>query len=262
MKIGFLITARLKSKRLPLKLLMDLKGKKIIEWVIERAKTLKGVSEIVLCTSPNPQDYPLVEVALENNIYYFAGSEDDVLDRLYQACRLFSLDYMVGITGENPLFCRYHAQLVIDEARKNTYDYIKIKGLPLGTAVYCVKTSALEEVCETKGEITNTEIWGCFFDQPDLFRIKEIEVPEEINRPDYRLTLDYPQDYKLLRLLFDNIPFEKLMDLSAVVEYIDKNPSVLEINRYVEQKDVDSEFRKKIEEFVFRLKKRRTNISD
>ncbi len=254
MKIGFLITARLKSTRLPLKLLMDLKGKKIIEWVIERAKSLKGISEIILCTSPNPQDYPLVEIALENGIYYFAGSEEDVLDRLYQACRLFSLDYLVGITGENPLFCRYYAQRVIDIAAKGEFDYIKIDGLPVGCAVYSVRFSALERVCQVKGEYVHTEIWGPFFDQPDIFNVATIEVPDEFRRPDYRLTLDYPQDYKFLKMLFDNIDFVKLMDLSSVIEYIDANPSLLEINRYVEQKGLTQEQMDKISEIVGRLK--------
>ncbi len=254
MKVGFLITARLKSSRLPLKLLMDLKGRKIIEWVIDRAKSLKGISEIVLCTSPNPQDYPLVEIALENNVYYFAGSEDDVLDRLYQACRLFSLDYLVGITGENPLFCRYHAQLMIDEARKGEYDYLKIEGLPLGSAVYGVKFSALEQVCKAKGDYIDTEIWGHFFDVPDVFNVKVLKVPEALNRPHYRLTLDYAQDYILLRHLFEQIPFEGLMDLSSVVEYIDDNPSILEINRYVEQKGLSDEQKAKIEEIIGRLR--------
>ncbi len=254
MKVGFIIVGRLKSTRLPLKLLMDLKGKKIIEWVIDRAKSLKGISEVILCTSPNPQDFPLIEIALERQIYYFAGSEEDVLERIYQASRMFSLDYLVGITGENPLFCRYYAQRVIDIARTGEYDYIKINGLPLGCAVYSVRFSALEKIIRAKGDYTDTEIWGYFFDHPDVFKICTIEVSEEVKRPHYRLTLDYPQDYKLLRILFDNIPFEKLMDLSSVIEYIDENPSILEINRYVQQRDISDEQRQRIEEIVNKVR--------
>ena len=254
MKTGFVIVARLKSSRLPLKLLMDLKGKKIVEWVIERAMTLKGISEIILCTSTNPQDYPLVEIALEHGIYYFAGSEVDVLDRMYHASRLFSLDYVVGITGENPLFCRYHAQRVIDLARKGEFDYIKIDGLPLGTAVYCVSFSALEKVVKAKGDYMDTEIWGAFFDRPDVFKVETLEVSQELKRPNYRLTLDYPEDYKFLRHIFNEVPFEHLMDLSAVIEYIDNNPSILELNRYVEQRSLSEEQLARIGEIVNKIK--------
>ncbi len=253
MKIGFLITARLKSSRLPLKLLKDLRGKKIIEWVIARAKSLKNISEIILCTSPHPQDYPLIEIARDESIYYFAGDEEDVLGRLYQACRLFSLDYFVGITGENPLFCRYYAQRVIDEAKKGEYDYIKINGLPLGCAVYGVKMSAIELICGNK-DFNNTEIWGYLFDQPDLFRVKEIEVDETMNRPHYRLTLDYKEDFIFLKEIFSALSYEGLMDLSEVIGYIDKNRNLIEINRYVEQHDIPEDTKAKMDGLLSKLK--------
>ncbi len=256
MKIGFLITARLKSSRLPLKLLKDLRGKKIIEWVIARAKSLKNISEIILCTSPHPQDYPLIEIARDESIYYFAGSEEDVLDRLYQASRLFSLDYFVGITGENPLFCRYYAQRVIDEAKKDEYDYIKIKGLPLGCAVYAVRRSAIELVCREK-DFHNTEIWGYIFDQPELFKVKEIEVEDTMNRPHYRLTLDYKEDFVFLKEIFSALSYEGLMDLSEVITYIDKNQNLLEINRYMEQHDIPQDVKDKMDALILRLKEKK-----
>ena len=63
MKIGFLITARLKSSRLPFKILKDLNGKTVIERIIDRAKKIQNISEIILCTSTNSQDRPLVDIA-------------------------------------------------------------------------------------------------------------------------------------------------------------------------------------------------------
>ena len=85
MKIGMLITARLKSTRLPKKLLLDINGKSLIERVIDRAKEVSGLERVILCTSNNPQDRPLVDLALKNGIPYFLGSEEDVLDRLNRA---------------------------------------------------------------------------------------------------------------------------------------------------------------------------------
>ena len=79
MKIGFFITARLKSTRLKRKILLDLNGKSVLDRVIERAKQVKGIDGVVLCTSINPQDSELYKNALSNQIEFFAGSEDDVL---------------------------------------------------------------------------------------------------------------------------------------------------------------------------------------
>ena len=75
MKIGFLITARLKSTRLPRKILKNLHGKTVIERIIDRAKEVVNISEIVLCTSVNPHDKLLIDVAEKNNISYFIGDE-------------------------------------------------------------------------------------------------------------------------------------------------------------------------------------------
>ena len=82
MKIGFLITARLKSSRLKFKLLKELNGASVIERVIERSKKVNNCDYVILCTSENNQDLPLVQAALDNNIFYFNGHADDVLDRL------------------------------------------------------------------------------------------------------------------------------------------------------------------------------------
>ena len=65
MKFGFLITARLKSTRLPQKLLLRLQGVEVIRHVIRKAKEVAGVDEVVLCTSNNPEDEPLVKIAAQ-----------------------------------------------------------------------------------------------------------------------------------------------------------------------------------------------------
>lgn len=70
MRLGFLITARLKSSRLPLKVMKDLNGAPVIQRVIERAKEIHIIShmDIVVCTSANPQDHPLLDIANRTNV--------------------------------------------------------------------------------------------------------------------------------------------------------------------------------------------------
>ena len=88
MKIGFLITARLKSTRLKLKILKQLNGYSVIERIIQRAKEINKISDIVLCTSNLSQDLPLLRIARENDIHYFNGNPEDVLQRLLDAAEL------------------------------------------------------------------------------------------------------------------------------------------------------------------------------
>ena len=248
MKIGFLITARLKSSRLPLKILKDLNGKTVVERIIDRAKEIKGISEIVLCTSANPQDKPLIDIAEKNNIFYFLGDEDDVLKRLYDASEKHNLDYFLGITADNPLFSIKYSNLIVDKIKKEGHDFIKVIGLPFGTATYGMNVKALATVCKIK-TIIDTEIWGYLIDRPEVFDIKTIEPEKKLRRPNYRLTLDYKEDYELINYLYTNISFKTTLNLEKVVEYLDNHPEIVKINQNCRQLDIDEETKKKIDKF-------------
>jgi spore coat polysaccharide biosynthesis protein SpsF len=247
MRIGFLITARLKSSRLPLKILKDLNGKTVIERVIERAREVQDISEIVLCTSTHPQDKPLVDTARKNDLYYFNGSEEDVLQRLWQAARLFDLDAFVSITADNPLFSIEYSNLIVDTLKQVKSDYIKITGLPLGTAPYGLNSKALETVCSFKS-IVNTEIWGYLLDRPDFFDVIEIRAQGKFNRPDLRLTLDYEEDYLLIQQIYQSQSQDQVPALSDIIDFLTINKDIAGLNQHCVQRDLDENIKKLINE--------------
>lgn len=245
MKIGFLITARLKSERLPLKIIKDLNGKNVIERLIDRIKEIKDITDIVLCTSTNSQDKPLVNIAQKNDIYYFNGDGQDVLKRLLDAAKFFNLDYFLEITADNPLMTIHYSNLIVDESKINKYDFIKLEGLPLGVATYGMKVKALEVVCEIKS-IIDTEIWGYLIDRPEIFNIKTIKVTDKLNRPELRFTLDYEEDYGLINNIYSNVPFKKVINLYNVIDYLDKNPEIAKVNQNCVQLDLNEKVKEEI----------------
>jgi len=246
MKIGFLITARLKSTRLPMKIIKELNGKTVIDHIIQRAKQIKNIDEVILCTSSNPQDKPLIDTSKKNNIKYFLGDEDDVLKRLNDAASLHKLDCFLGITADNPLFSIHHSNIISNKMKSTDYDFIKIKGLPLGAATYGMNVKALKTICKVKN-IVDTEIWGAFIDRPGLFSVLTIESEPEYNRPGYRLTLDYPQDYDLLNHLYSNINYNKTLPLIKAIKYLDNNPNIAKINTKCIQLRLDEKTIEKID---------------
>ena len=253
MKIGFLITARLKSTRLPMKLLKEILGKTVIEHVIDRIKEINEIETIVLCTSTNHQDLQLIDIARKNNIYYFNGNEEDVLQRLLDASKLFNLDYMIGITGENPLFDIESTKETIQKIKTNKYDFICTKGLPIGCATYGIRTSALETVCSIK-EIVDTEIWGYLINRPEIFEINTIEVENKLNWPLLRITMDYPEDYMFIKTIFENTTSEERKDLGLVLNFLRQNPKIISINAEKIQLDLDEETKKEINEYFIKNK--------
>lgn len=248
MKIGFLITARLKSSRLPLKLLLDLNGKTIVERVIDRCKEVKDIDEIILCSSTNPQDKPLTDVALNNNIHYYLGSEEDVLKRLSDAATFFNLDYIINITGENPLFSIYHANLVVNQAKKERNDFIYIEGLPIGCAVYGIRPEALKTVCEVKQEV-DTEIWGPLINRPELFNVKKIEVDEKLKDPTLRITADYLEDYQFIQAIYRHFDIDEIPDYIEIHQLLADYPELKAINKDKIQAQLDKQFLEKIDQY-------------
>jgi len=238
MKIGILITARLKSSRFPLKALKDLNGKTVIERIIDRTKAVQDIAEIILCTSSNPQDKPLLDIARKANIYYFNGSANDVLLRLWRAANFFSLDAFLNITADNPLFSIEYSNLAVDILKRMKSDFVKISGLPLGTAPYGLSIRAVETVCRFKS-LANTEIWGYLLDRPDIFDVVDIEAQGKLNRPDLRLTMDYEEDYLLIKNIYQSNPATELLNLYNVVDFLSSNNDIAKINQNCVQLDLD-----------------------
>ncbi|MGJ1224640.1 cytidylyltransferase domain-containing protein [Sphingobacterium siyangense] len=248
MKIGLLITARLKSSRLPFKLLRDLNGYSIIEHVINRSKKLSDIEDIVLCTSINQQDKPLVEIAKKNDIYYFLGSEDDVLQRLCDCAKFFGFDYVLSITGENPIFSIDHTNLMINRIKTLKEDFIYIEGLPIGTAVYGINVKALKTVCEYKDEI-DTEIWGPLINRPEIFKVGKLIAEDFYYRPNLRLTNDYFEDFQMMNKIFCSFNSCSTPSLFSVLEFLDNNREILDTNKERTQLSLDDDTTKRIDEF-------------
>ncbi|MBN2396156.1 MAG: NTP transferase domain-containing protein [Candidatus Atribacteria bacterium] len=234
MKIGFFITARLKSSRLKQKILLDLNGKSVLDRVIERAKKVVGIDGVVLCTSTNPQDSVLFENALNNKIQFFAGSEDDVLNRLLAAAKHFGYDAFVSITADNPLFSIYTSNILVDMYRKEQYDFINTKGLPMGCGTYILDVKALEVVNHMKQQ-SDTEIWGPFINRPDFFNVADLMVKNSPYNENIRITLDYAEDYLLIKNIYNRYKSNDIPDLSDVLHLLQTNPELLEINKMHQQ---------------------------
>lgn len=235
MKIGFLITARMKSTRLPKKLTLKINDREIIALMIDRLKECKILDEIIIATSTNPQDDILCEIAKRENIKCYRGSEDDVLERLYFAAKEYELGYIVNITADCPLVSFDFIEKVVDEYKKTDADLIYIFDLPHGMGLYGIKTSALKKVLEIKDE-TDTEVWGPYFWDTGLFNTVSMEVSNDFQRKNYRLTLDYPEDYEFFRAIYAGLGKENYKkSTQEILEFLDNHPEIVQINEHCEE---------------------------
>lgn len=235
MKTGYLITARMKSTRLKHKLTLEINNRQIIRWMIDRVKLAKSLNEIIICTSENPQDDILEQIAKEEKIKIFRGHEDDVIQRLYNASLEFELDYALNITADCPLVSVEYIDKIIEEYKNTNADLIRTLDLPHGFFSYGLKVDAMKRVCEIKDDL-NTEVWGKYFTDTGLFKVHDMKIASKLVRDNFRLTLDYPEDFEFFKSIYSHFGNETYSkSINEIISYLDKNPDVIAINSYLKQ---------------------------
>ena len=236
MKSAIFIAVRMKSIRLPRKALLEIKGKPATDHLIDRLKTARLPDMIVLCTSTHPDDAILVEVAKRNKIEGFKGSQDDKLERFLSAALKYNIDLIAAVDGDDILCDPVYIDKTIEKLVETNADLVTCDKLPLGTACNGIKVKALRKVCEIKSQ-SDTEVWRGYFTDTGLFKVIFLEPDDaQLIRPDIRLTLDYPEDYELLKRIFEKLYVRGgVFSLKEVVTLFNNDPGLLDINKTVHE---------------------------
>jgi spore coat polysaccharide biosynthesis protein SpsF len=198
------LQARLGSTRLPGKVLMDLAGAPLLVRVIERARAIPGLDQVVLATTTAEHDRPLLDLAQAHGVAAFAGSEDDVLDRYYQAAQQFQADVIVRLTADCPLLDPAVSALVLDRFWRGTVDYVSNTQPPtypdgLDTEVFSFATLARawrEATLSSEREHVTPYIWK----HPEKFRLAAVK--NDIDLSALRWTVDEAPDLEFVRAVY------------------------------------------------------------
>lgn len=207
MKTVAIVQARLGSSRLPGKMLLEIGGVPALERTLHRVSRAKEVDQVILATTTRPEDQALIELAERSGIAGFAGDENDVLDRFYQAAKSGGADVVVRLTGDCPL----HDAEVIDRViraykeRREEVDYVSNvtpPTFPDGLDVEVFSFALLERMWREASEKADREhVTTWVRNRPSQFRIHNVTSEHTDHVPD-RWTLDEPQDLEFLREIF------------------------------------------------------------
>lgn len=236
MKTAILITARLKSTRLPKKVLKEIAGRPMLGHLVDRLRLSRRAPQVILITSPVEQDDPLVEFCRVEGIDCFRGDPDDVLLRMTDAARHFGLDTVVSCTADNPFVDPEYIDRLVDFHLERGHAFSNSQGLPWGCFAYALATPALVKACEIKAE-RDTEVWGGYFTQTGLFHWGTMVVDDPaVAWPELRLTVDTPEDFELVSRLFAELhrPGE-VFSLGEIVALCRRRPELVAINAGVAQ---------------------------
>lgn len=236
MKIIAIIHARMSSSRLPGKVMKKLSGKLVFYHHYERLKQCKGLDAIWLATSKNKNNKPLIEEAKKYNIPYYAGADEDVLERYAVITKKENADAVLRCGCDKPLLSYEIVNALLDVYGGEDLLYVSTP-LPRGIGSEILSRPAMERI---RHHYRGPAISKYITEYPHLFKVRTIEVDDEFSRPEFRLTLDTEDDYKLIKTLYERFYKDgKPLDLREVFKFLDDNPEISNINRFEQEKHIN-----------------------
>ena len=238
MKIVIILQARMGSTRLPGKVMLPLEGKKVLEHVIARLHSVRSSTQLVVATTTNMIDDPIVELAKSLNITHFRGSEHDVLSRYYWAAKQSGAELVVRCNSDCPLIDPDVVDLIISTFQSNfgIYDYVSnILNPTFPTGMHCEAFTfdALQSAFQNAKDPQEREhVTPYIYRNPNLFNLHNVEFSRDISS--YRWTLDFPEDYILISKIYQSLYKEDpLFGMKAIIKLIEKNSEWLKINGHI-----------------------------
>lgn len=223
-----ILQARMSSKRLPGKVLMNINGKPMIFWQIQRILKSKEISKLVVATSDHPTDDVLATYLETINCNFVRGSLDDVLDRFITVERIYSPDSITRLTGDCPLVMPE----LIDSMLKQFYE-VNVQYLsntieltyPDGLDIEIIKAGTLSKLATMNLTYAEKEhVTLGILNRLDQF--SSFNVANESNLGSYRWTVDTEEDLVFIKGVFEEFKSkEKEFNFNDLMIFFKQHPN-------------------------------------
>lgn len=231
MNIVAIVQARMGSSRLPGKVMADIAGRPMLARVVERVRRAKTIRLVAVATSLHSSDDPIADLCRKENIAFFRGSDDDVLDRFYRAAKVFHADVIVRLTADCPL----HDPAVMDETvnalLEGDADFVSggmKTTFPDGLDAAAFPMAVLERMWkEAKLASDREHVTSYIHRHAEQFRMKTIRCDRDLSF--LRWTVDEPRDLEFVRAIYAHLG-EASFGMQEVLDLLKRCPELNEIN--------------------------------
>ena len=242
MKILAITQARYGSTRLPAKILKEVNGITLLETHLHRLQKSKLITKLMIATTDEDGAQYIIDVANKCGVDYCQGSVNDVLDRFYQTAKPENPDYIVRITSDCPLIDPAIIDKTIKACLDGNYDYATtsvIPSYPDGMDCEVFKYSVFEKAWieafkRSDREHVTPYIWrNSTIKGGTMF--KGFVVKSDKDLSSYRITVDTPKDFEVIKTLIQQCGTDKTCD--EYVNFLDHNENIKGINAEYERNE-------------------------
>tara|TARA_Y100001935_G_scaffold252498_1_gene256544 strand:+ start:246 stop:1010 length:765 start_codon:yes stop_codon:yes gene_type:complete len=243
MRIVAITQARLGSKRFPKKIIKKIQDKTLLNIHIDRIKNSKLINEIIIATTTNENDKKLIHFAKENNVSFYAGSENDVLDRFYNAAKKFNADVIIRLTSDCPLIdSNLIDSMILEFQSIDDIDYLSnvfIESYPDGQDIEVFTFEALKKAWvkstlkSDREHVTpfirkNSDYFG-----NKMFKAKNIS--SNINYSNVRMTVDEEVDFEVIKILINKLGFND--NWENYTKFYRDNIEIAKLNSHIKRNE-------------------------
>lgn len=241
MRVVATIEARMTSTRLPGKVLLPALGQPMLHHLVNRLRAVPSIDEIVLATTTNATDDPLVVFAKADGLAVFRGSEQDVMARVIGAADYANAEVVVEITGDCPVIDPDLVEQTIRMFFHHDVEYVSnslVRSYPDGMDTQVFSLKALKRSAQmTSDPLDREHVSRHMCQHPELFSRVHLIAPPSLHWPELGLTLDEVADYQLLKKIIEALgPANPLFGCHETIQLLRANPDWVEINRAVVRK--------------------------
>ena len=243
MRIVAITQARLGSKRFPKKIIKKIQDKTLLNIHIDRIKNSKLINEIIIATTTNENDKKLIHFAKENNVSFYAGSENDVLDRFYNAAKKFNADVIIRLTSDCPLIdSNLIDSMILEFQSIDDIDYLSnvfIESYPDGQDIEVFTFEALKKAWVKSTLKSDREHVTTFIRKnSDYFgnkMFKAKNISSNINYSNVRMTVDEEVDFEVIKILINKLGFND--NWENYTKFYRDNIEIAKLNSHIKRNE-------------------------
>jgi len=197
LNIVAIIPVRLDSRRLNAKALRLVAGRRLVDYVIERARSITGITQVVVATTTRSLESPLIAHLEAHGVSIYRGEIEDVAGRLLHCAQEFGATHFVRINGD----CVFADPSLIGQGivhcTDSSVDFVTNlidRTFPYGISVEIIKTDTFARLHRELGSSDEREhVTQHFYAHLDRFKVVAIRSPLPELRA-ARLVVDTPDD--------------------------------------------------------------------
>ena len=238
MKIAAIVQARMGSSRFPGKVMKLIQDVPMIEILIKRLSKSKLIHQIIVATSRNDENTPLVNHLESMNIECEIGSEEDVLSRYYNAAKKNQVDVVVRITGDCPLVDANLVDRCIREFIDKDVSYVSNVlpcTFPDGLDVEVFSFESLEDAYLNNTLSTEKEHVTPYIINSENYKKSNIEHSKDLSKS--RWTVDEILDFEVIKEVFNYFSPNIYFSWEEVVKLESENPDIFSKNKNINRND-------------------------